>query len=230
MIKSVKKYWLSDASFVSQMFVLAFLVFVLPILIEEGYYYPLLMQAIFLVLLLSGLFYEHKNNLIWIALILMGLQIYLFVNDFLIDQDTNFMFNIVTFLNVLLFIYINVKLLFRDKCINFYRIIGALNIYMLIAVYGALTTGFIHHLKGSSIAGNIVLQGNESDYAQFMYFSLTSLTTVGFGDIVAENMAVKMLAVFLAAAGMLFPAIVLARLVSLVDKEPEILDENLDES
>jgi hypothetical protein len=39
-----------------------------------------------------------------------------------------------------------------------------------------------------------------------------------------------MLAVFLSAAGMLFPAIVLARLVSLVDKEPEILDENLDES
>jgi len=230
MIKSVKKYWLSDASFVSQMFVLAFLVFVLPILIEEGYYYPLLMQAIFLVLLLSGLFYEHKNNLIWIALILMGLQIFLFVNDFLIDQDTNFMFNIVTLLNVLLFIYKNVKLLFRDKCINFYRIIGALNIYMLIAVYGAFTTGFIHHLKGSSIAGNIVLQGNESDYAQFMYFSLTSLTTVGFGDIVAENMAVKMLAVFLAAVGMLFPAIVLARLVSLVDKEPEILDQNLDES
>jgi len=62
-----------------------------------------------------------------------------------------------------------------------------------------------------------------------MYFSLTSLTTVGFGDIVAENMAVKMLAVFLSAAGMLFPAIVLARLVSLVDKEPEITDENIEE-
>jgi hypothetical protein len=229
MIKSVKKYWLSDVSFVSQMFVLAFLVFVLPILIEEGYYYPLLIQAIFLLLLLSGLFYEHKNNLIWIALILMGLQVFLFVNDFLIDKDTNFMFNIVTLLNVLLFIYINVRLLFRGKCINFYRIIGALNIYMLIAVYVALTTGFIHHLKGGSISGNIVLHGNESDYAQFMYFSLTSLTTVGFGDIVAENMAVKMLAVFLSAAGMLFPAIVLARLVSLVDKEPEILNEQSNE-
>ncbi len=218
MIKSARKYWLSDASFVSQMFVLAFLVFVLPILIEEGYYYPLMMQGIFLVLLLSGLFYEHKNNLIWIALVLMGLQIYLFVQDFLVDQDTNFMFNLVTLLNVLFFMFLNIKLLFRDNSINFYRIIGALNIYMLIAVYGALTTGFLHHLKGESISGNVQLSGNESDYAQFMYFSLTSLTTVGFGDIVAENMAVKMLAVFLSAAGMLFPAIVLARLVSLVDR------------
>lgn len=219
MIKSVKRYWLSDASFVSQMFVLAFLVFVLPVLIEEGYYYPLFMQTSFLLLLLSGLFYEHKNNLTWIALILMGLQIYLFIQDFVIDRDTNFMFNIVTLLNVLFFIYLNFKLLFRDKSINFYRIIGALNIYMLIAVYGALTTGFIHHLKGSSIKGGIVLHGNESDYAEFMYFSLTSLTTVGFGDVYADNMAVKMLAVFLAAVGILFPAVVLARLVSMVDNE-----------
>lgn len=224
MIKLAKRYWLSDASFVSQMFVLAFLVFILPILIEEGYYYPVFIQAIFLVLLLSGLFYEHKNNLIWIALILIGLQLFLFVQDFLIDRDTKFLFNIITMLNVLFFIYLNVKLLFRDKCINLYRIVGALNIYMLIAVYGALSIGFIHHLMGESIAGSFVLNGNESDYAQFMYFSLTSLTTVGFGDVIAENMATKMLAVFLSGVGMLFPAVVLARLVSLVGKEDESKD------
>jgi hypothetical protein len=225
-IRKVKKYWLSDASFVSQMFVLAFLVFVLPVLIEEGFYFPLFIQATFLLLLLSGLFYEHKNKLFWIAIILIGLQVYLFVRDFLIDKDTNFMFNIVTLLNVLLFIYLNFKLLFRDKCINFYRVIGALNIYMLIAVYGALTIGFIHHIKGTSISGDITLHGNESDYAEFMYFSLTSLTTVGFGDVAAQNMAVKMLAVFLSASGMLFPVIVLARLVSLVDKKDESTIEN----
>jgi hypothetical protein len=221
MIRVVKRYWLSDASFLSQMFVLAFLVFVLPILIEEGYYYPIFIQAIFLILLLSGLFYEHKNKLTWLALILMGLQIYLFAKDAFTDHETNFFFNIVTLLNVLFFIYLNLKLLFRDRSINFYRIVGALNVYMLIAVYGALTTGFIHHLKGGSISGDIVLVGNEMDYAQFMYFSLASLTTVGFGDVVAENMAVKMLSVFLSACGMLFPAIVLARLVSQVDEESE---------
>jgi hypothetical protein len=218
MIGIVKKYWLSDASFVSQMFVLAFLVFILPILIDEGFYYPLLMQLIFLTLLLSGLFYEYKNNLIWVALVLLGLQVYLFIRDFFIDADTNFLFNPVTLLNVLFFIYLNIKLLFRDKSINFYRIIGAINIYLLIAVYGALTMGFLHHIKGESIKGDFVLNGNESDYADFMYFSITSLTTVGYGDTVAANMAVKMLAVFLSAVGMLFPVIVLARLVSMVDK------------
>jgi hypothetical protein len=219
MIGIVRRYWISDASFLTQMFVLAFLVFILPILIDEGYYYSLFIQLIFLALLLSGLFYEYKNKLIWVALLLLGLQLFLFIRDFFIDGYTNFLFNPVTLLNVLFFIYLNFKLLFRDKSINFYRIIGAVNIYLLIAVYGALTMGLIHHIKGESLVGNIELLGNEKDYKEFMYFSLTSLTTVGYGDVYAANTAVKMLGVFLSAVGMLFPAIVLARLVSLVDNK-----------
>lgn len=217
MIGIIKRYWLSDISFVSQMLVLAFLVFILPILIDEGFYYPWFVQLIFLALFISGLFYEYKNKLIWFALLLLGIQVYLFVRDFFTEGETNFLFNPVTLLNVVLFIYLNIKLLFRDNSINFYRIIGAINIYLLIAVYGALTVGFIHQLKGNSIQGDFVLYGNEMDYGEYMYFSLTSLSTVGYGDTVAENMAVKMLGVFLSVAGILFPVIVLARLVSKVD-------------
>ena len=219
MLTKVRKYWLSDVSFVSQMLFLSFLVFVLPIMIEEGFYHPLFVQVLFLLLLLSGLFYEYKNNLIWIATVLIGLQLYLFVEDFFTLGETHFLFNWVTILNILFFIYLNFRLLFRDKSINFYRIIGAINIYLLIAVYGALTTGFVHVIKGNSIGGALELYNNERDYAQFMYFSLTSLTTVGYGDIYAENMSVKMLGVFLSAVGILFPAVVLARLVSMVNKE-----------
>lgn len=212
-----KKYWLSDASFVSQMLVLAFLVFILPILIDEGFYYPWFVQLIFLALFSSGLFYEYKNKLIWLALLLLGAQLYLFVKDFFKEDETNFLFNPVTLFNIIFFIYLNIKLLFRDKSINFFRIIGAINIYLLIAVYGALTVGLIHHIKGNSIQGDFVLQGNEMDYAEYMYFSITSLSTVGYGDSVAANMAVKMLGVFLSVTGILFPVIVLARLVSRVD-------------
>lgn len=221
MLKLVKRFWLSDISFVTQMFVLLFLVFVEPILIEEGFYYPMMLQVIFLLLLLSGLFYEYKNKLIWFALILLGLQSFVFIKDFFDKENSYFLFNEITLVNVIFFIFLNVKLLFRDRSINFYRIIGALNIYLLIAVYGALTIGFIHRLKGTSIVGDFQLSGNEQDYGQFMYYSLTSLTTVGYGDVIPDNMLVKMLAVFLSAVGILFPAIVLARLVSMVDKNPK---------
>lgn len=218
MIGIIKKYWLSDNSFVSQMLVLAFLVFILPVLIDEGFYNALFVQLIFLTLFLSSLFYEYKNKLIWVALVLLGSQVYLFVKDFFTNDETNFLFNPITLLNIVFFIYLNLKLLFRDKSINLYRIVGAINIYLLIAVYGALCVGFIHQLKGNSIQGNFTLAGNEMDYGEYMYFSLTSLSTVGYGDTVAVNMAVKMLGVFLSATGILFPVIVVARLVSMVDK------------
>jgi hypothetical protein len=42
-----------------------------------------------------------------------------------------------------------------------------------------------------------------------------SLTTVGFGDIYAVSTSGKMLATFLSTLGVLFPAIVIARLVGL---------------
>ncbi len=60
-----------------------------------------------------------------------------------------------------------------------------------------------------------MLIGQDDDYIYFIYFSLASLTTVGFGDIYAVSTPAKMLATFLATLGVLFPAIVIARLVGL---------------
>jgi hypothetical protein len=65
------------------------------------------------------------------------------------------------------------------------------------------------------LAGCAPIIGNEQDYISFIYFSFASMTTVGFGDVYAINTASKMLAVFLAAVGMLYPAIIIARLVAL---------------
>jgi hypothetical protein len=80
---------------------------------------------------------------------------------------------------------------------------------------GALTLEVIHAATGASIGGNVVLSGTDDDYVHFIYFSLASLTTVGFGDIHAVNTSAKMLATFLSTLGVLFPAIVIARLVGL---------------
>jgi hypothetical protein len=113
------------------------------------------------------------------------------------------------------FIYINLRLLFRDQIVGTYRIIGAVNVYLLLALMGALTLEVIHAATGASLGGNVTLSGTDNDYAYFIYFSLTSLTTVGFGDIYAVSTSAKMLSTFLSTLGILFPAIVIARLVGL---------------
>ena len=126
--------------------------------------------------------------------------------------------NVVAIANTAVFLYINLRLLFRDQSVNMYRIIGAVNIYLLLALMGALTLEVIHSVAGVSIGGDVVLTGTDGDYVHFIYFSLTSLTTVGFGDIYPISTAAKMLATGLSAVGILFPAIVIARLVGLASQ------------
>lgn len=62
--------------------------------------------------------------------------------------------------------------------------------------------------------GDVELVSADEDFADYLYFSLVSLTTVGFGDIQPANAAAKMLSVFLSTIGMLYPAVVIAKLVA----------------
>lgn len=122
---------------------------------------------------------------------------------------------IVFALNTLAFIYNNFKLLFRDEEFNFERVLGAVNVYLLIALLGAFLFELIQLFFDSSIKGEVVLVGTDRDFAEYIYFSFVSLTTVGFGEIFPANQSARMLSVFLSTIGILFPAIVIARLVSL---------------
>jgi hypothetical protein len=85
--------------------------------------------------------------------------------------------------------------------INSDRIIGAVNVYLLLALAGALTLEVIHAMTGASLGGNVALSGKDEDYAKFICFSLASLTTVGFGDIYAVNTAARMVATLLSTLG-----------------------------
>ena len=51
--------------------------------------------------------------------------------------------------------------------------------------------------------------------SKLVYFSFVTLTTVGYGDIAATNTAARSLAMLEALMGQLFPAVLIARLVSM---------------
>ncbi len=164
----------------------------------------------------SGIFSTRSVGLIAISAILFSIHLLLRLIRFGENPYSFFVLeNVIGIANALVFIFINLQLLFRDQSVNAYRIIGAINVYLLFALMGALTLEVIHAATGVSIGGNVVLTGTDEDYVHFIYFSLTSLTTVGFGDIYAVSAPAKMLATLLSTVGMLFPAIIIARLVGL---------------
>jgi hypothetical protein len=164
----------------------------------------------------SGIFSTRSVWLIAVSAILFSIHLSLRLIRFGENPYSFFVLeNVIAIANALVFVFINLQLLFRDNIVNTYRIVGAVNVYLLLALVGALTLEVIHAATGVSIAGNVLLSGKDDDYAQFIYFSLASLTTVGFGDIYAANASARMLATFLSTVGVLFPAIIIARLVGL---------------
>lgn len=214
--RRLQSYWLADASFVTLQIMLVAAVFVLPIVMEVSGRGVLLFNVLLLGVFFSGIFSTRSAWLMSVSAILFGIHLTLRIIRF---GDNPFSFfileNVIAIANAALFIFINLRLLFRDESVNAYRIVGAVNVYLLLALMGALTLEVIHAATGVSLGGNVVLSGTDEDYVHFIYFSLTSLTTVGYGDIFAVSTPARMLATALSTVGVLFPAIVIARLVGL---------------
>lgn len=219
LINKLQSYWLADASFVTLLIMLISAIFILPIIMELSGRGVLLFNVLLLSVFFSGIFSTRSVGLIALSATLFGIHLVLRLIRFGENPYSFFILeNVVAIANALVFIFINLRLLFRDESVNAYRIVGAINVYLLFALMGALALEIIHAVTGSSIGGNVVLTGTDNDYPHFIYFSLASLTTVGFGDIYAVNVLARMLATFLSTLGMLFPAIIIARLVGLTFK------------
>lgn len=216
LIRHLQSYWLADASFVTLLVMLIAAVFVLPVIMEVSGRGVLLFNILLLSVFFSGIFSTRSTGLIAVSATLFSIQLALRLIRFGENPYSFFVLeNVIGIANALVFIYINLQLLFRDQIVNAYRIVGAVNVYLLLALTGALALEVIHAATGVSLGGNVVLNGKDDDYVHFIYFSLVSLTTVGFGDIYAVSTPARMLATALSTLGVLFPAIVIARLVGL---------------
>jgi hypothetical protein len=215
-----KKYWIEDASFLTLLFMLLVAVFIIPTVIEYSQSGVLMLNLILMSSFFIGIFSSDNKRLIALTTALFLAHLSLKVIRFTDNPYSFYVYeNILACLNLAVFIVINFKLLFRDNKVGIYRIVGAINVYLLIGVLGAHLFEIIHYFFGDSLGGCAPLTGTDTDFATFIYFSFASMTTVGFGDVYAVNTAARMLAVFLSAVGMLYPAIIIARLVSIASME-----------
>ena len=112
---------------------------------------------------------------------------------------------------------------FREGPITIHRITGAIAVYLLIG----LMWSFLYHFIALQSPEAFKLPASLGTYtadtlqSNLLYFSFVTLTTLGYGDILAVHPLARMLVMLEALTGQLFPAILLARLVSL-----EILHRN----
>jgi len=103
---------------------------------------------------------------------------------------------------------------FEEGEINVHRIQGAVAVYLLLGVMWAGCYRVV--LEFDPGAFNLPANVNDGNLmSTLVYFSFTTLTTVGYGDITAVGTSARSLAMLEALAGQLFPAVLIARLVSM---------------
>jgi hypothetical protein len=99
--------------------------------------------------------------------------------------------------------------------ITFHRLQGAMLIYLSLATIFAAAYGLIWELNPSAFANLVPQMGDPEEVVTMIYFSLTTLTTTGYGDIVPIDPFARSLANLESVIGPFYLAITVARLVTL---------------
>jgi hypothetical protein len=117
-------------------------------------------------------------------------------------------------------IWVVARAVFAAGRVTYHRVIGAILLYLTIGfVFVALFT-LVDSLSPGSFSG-LPPTDRASLPSNLVYFSFTTLTTVGFGDIVPVHPFARSLTNVEAIFGQLYPATLLARMVTLQIKSEQ---------
>jgi hypothetical protein len=133
----------------------------------------------------------------------------LFSDDRLVDIAADFLG--VTILALTMIVILRRVLI--ESAPNFDVLCGAAAVYLLIAATWAGSFELIETVAPGSFTG--LNADDVTRWNQLVYFSLTTLTTLGYGDINPINSFARLWATLEAALGILYVAILVARLVAI---------------
>jgi hypothetical protein len=112
----------------------------------------------------------------------------------------------------LLVIRYSVRQVLLEGEVDLNKIIGSVCIFLLLALLWAIIYQFVEVLTPGSFS-NITSADGQVEYDKFVYFSLVTLTTLGYGDITPTTPLSGVLAALEAVVGVFYIAILVATLV-----------------
>jgi hypothetical protein len=210
--KRLQQFWAEEKSLTILLLILLVHIFVIIPLGQQ----TVLSQIIFLIfyvsLLSAGMFLLVKNVKLRTVLIVVLAILIVLGSDFLFKSVS---FEIIDDFIVVLYCimlgWIVLLRTFSEGPITIHRIQGAIVVYLLVSFVFAMLYHSIYLLNNETAFKGL----SSSDTKEFMYFSLTTLTTVGYGDITGGIASTRALANLEGLIGQLYPAILIARLVSM---------------
>jgi hypothetical protein len=90
---------------------------------------------------------------------------------------------------------------------------GAVSVYLLIGIVFGQLYDLVETLHPGSFAAGFLEAGDSPGWTLLIFYSFMTLTTVGYGDITPATDATRSLAILEGAIGVLYVAILIARLI-----------------
>jgi len=115
---------------------------------------------------------------------------------------------------VLTLLWVVARAVFGPGRVTFHRIVGAGLLYLLIALTFSVLFSLIGFSFSEAFKG-LTFEYDSALFSRSIYFSLVTMTSTGYGDIVPVHPLARSLCNLEAVIGQLYPAILLARLVTL---------------
>jgi len=196
---------------------------IIPFFSKENAFIYLLIRFIWLFLLFTGITSLAKSrsqmirfSIIPVLLIAVSLLRFLFRS--VIFDYVEFLTMLSTFSLLIGMVLVKV---FEPGSITIHRVIGSILAYMLIGNVWAQMYQFIFiHMPGSlQVPDSYTLTGVPASV--FIYFSYTTLTTTGYGEILPVSSLARTLVIIEQLIGVLYPVVLIGRLVSFVSDKPK---------
>ena len=219
-----RHFWTGEKGLTSMFVLLCISNFlVIPFFSRENTIIYLMIRLIWLFLLITGITtlaesrsQMRKFSIIPVLLIVVSVLRFLFNN--VIFDYVEFLIMLATFALLIGMVFVKV---FEPGSITIHRVIGSILAYMLIGNVWAQVFQFIFiHMPGSiQVPDTYTLTGVPSSV--FIYFSYTTLTTTGYGEILPVSAFARTLVIIEQLIGVLYPVVLIGRLVSLVSDNPK---------
>ena len=107
------------------------------------------------------------------------------------------------------------RAVFASGQVTYHRLVGTLLLYLLIGTTFAGLYGTVGLLAPHAFSGMPPREDGPAVIAHVLYFSFATLTSVGYGDIIPMHPVTRGLSNLEAVIGQLFPATLIARIVTL---------------
>lgn len=204
--------WKGRQSFTFLLVVLVIYIFIVIPFLNEGFTGRLFFIAFYFIFLSSGINFLTTKRKTGIILIFIIAPFLILVSEIFFELPLLTLWvDLFIILYCIWLGFVILKRTFSRGHITSNRIQGAIVVYLLSGfAFGLLYHG-IYMLNGPLAFKGLV----NFHRAEFMYFSMTTLTTLGFGDITPVNVFARLCSNLEALNGQLYPAILIARLVSM---------------